>query len=257
MSNNIAAKLAKSFVRALKKHSPAILTGIAVAGTFAATAAAIKATPKAVKLIEQKKDELGVDKLTPVETVKTVWKEYVPTVALCVTSAACGITSNAINAKRGAVLGAALTLSETALLDYQKKAVEVVGESGEKAIRDAVAKEQIEQKPVAKKDIIDTSKGNTLCYDSMSGRYFKSDTEQIKKAEYRFNKSMLYDSYGSLNDFYDVLGLPNILVGDELGWNCFSGRGMEVKFSSQLAENDTPCLVLNYSPQPHHDYEGR
>jgi len=155
------------------------------------------------------------------------------------------------------MLGAALTLSETALLDYQRKAVEVVGETSEKAIRDAVAKEQIERNPVSKTDIIKTQKGGTLCYDSLSGRYFMSDRDRIKKAENNFNRNLLYDSCLSLNEFYSQLGLPSIELGDKIGWNSFNGRYMEVEFSSLLDENDNPCLVLTYSPRPRHDYEGR
>ena len=34
---------------------------------------------------------------------------------------------------------------------------------------------------MANKEVIITSKGDTLCYDSVSGRYFKSDIGTIKK----------------------------------------------------------------------------
>ena len=257
MSKNLAVKLAESLVRTLKKHSPAIFTGIAVAGTVGAVALAVNATPKAERLIEQKKKELGVDKLTPVETVKTVWKPFVPTAAVCLTSAACGIASNAISAKRGAMLGAALTLSETALMDYKRKAIEVVGESGEKAIRDAVAEEKIKQNPVVQEKVIVTNKGDTLCYDPLIDRYFTSSREQIKKAEYEFNRDLLYENIMSLNDLYTMLDLPNVGLGDVLGWNNFGGNGMKISFSSQLDEMDRPCLVLGFYPIPRSDYQGR
>ncbi len=257
MSKHLAVKLAENFVRTIKKHSPVIFTGIAVAGTFGAVVLAVNATPKAERLIEQKKKELGVAKLTPVEMVKTAWKPFVPTAAVCVTSAACGIASNAISAKRGAMLGAALTLSETALMDYQRKAVEVVGETSEQAIREAVAKEKIEKKSAAKERVIDPGKGETLCFDTLSGRRFKSDSNLIKKAEYEFNRTMLYDGYSSLNELYALLDLPSIKLGDDLGWNSFSGKGMTIKLSSILTEADTPCIALDYLPMPRHDYQGR
>lgn len=257
MRKHLAAKLAERLVRTLKKHSPAIFTGIAVAGTFGAVALAVKATPKAEKLIEEKKEELGVERLSPVETIKAAWKPYIPTAAVCITSAACGIASNAISAKRGAMLGAALTLSESALIDYQRKAVEVVGESSEKAIREAVSKEKIEKKPVVEEDVIDTKAGEVLCFDSLSGRYFKSSSNIIKKAEYQINRSMLYEGFCSLNEFYGLLDLPSIGLGDELGWNSFSGKDMTIKLSGLLTESDTPCLSLEYYPMPRHDYQGR
>ena len=57
MSKNLAVKLAESLVRTLKKHSPAIFTGIAVAGTVGAVVLAVNATPKAEKLIEEARKE--------------------------------------------------------------------------------------------------------------------------------------------------------------------------------------------------------
>ena len=40
-----------------KKHMPEILTGIGIAGMVTTTVLAVKATPKALELIEEKKEE--------------------------------------------------------------------------------------------------------------------------------------------------------------------------------------------------------
>ena len=48
----------KSFGKSVSKHSPEILTGIGIAGSITTTVLAIKATPKAVRLVDQKKEEL-------------------------------------------------------------------------------------------------------------------------------------------------------------------------------------------------------
>lgn len=63
----------KSIRMATKKHSPEILTGIGIAGMITTTIMAVKATPKALILIEDKKDELEAEKLTPIETIKAAW----------------------------------------------------------------------------------------------------------------------------------------------------------------------------------------
>ena len=97
-------------------------------------------------------------------------------------------------------------------------------------------------------------KGNTLCYDSISGRYFKSDIEKIKKAENELNKKMLNEMYLSLNEFYDELGLRPTSLGNELGWNIDDGL-IDIHFSSQLSEDDQPCLVLDYCVAPRYGYE--
>ncbi|MFR8351429.1 MAG: DUF6353 family protein [Blautia obeum] len=45
-------------------------------------------------------------------------------------------------------------------------------------MKDAVAKDKVEKNPVVTREVIITEKGNTLCYDAISGRYFKSDIEK-------------------------------------------------------------------------------
>ena len=65
---------------AVSKHSLEILTGLGIAGMITTTILAVKATPKAIKLIEDRKDELDInstEKLPPVEVVKTTWKCFI------------------------------------------------------------------------------------------------------------------------------------------------------------------------------------
>ena len=50
---------AKGAKKVFVKKAPAILTGIGVAGGFAATISAVKATPKALRLIEEAEKEKG------------------------------------------------------------------------------------------------------------------------------------------------------------------------------------------------------
>jgi hypothetical protein len=64
---------------------------------------------------------------------------------------------------------------------------------------------------------------------------------------------MVYDMYVSLNDFYGEIGLEPIQLGDELGWNVDQGL-IELEFSSQLSENNEPCLVINYNIAPKYGY---
>ena len=52
------------------------------------------------------------------------------------------------------------------------------------------------------------------------------------------------EMYISLNEFYYAIGLDGIKVGEDLGWNIDTGY-IELDFSSQLAKDDTPCLVID------------
>ena len=255
MSKEGLKRTIKSAGRVLTKYSPGILTGIGITGMIGATFMAVKATPKALYLIEAKKEESEVEELTPVETIKTCWKCYIPATLTTVVSAACLIGASTVSAKRNAALATAYSISEAALREYQEKVVEVVGEKKEKAVRDAVAKDQIERDPVTKSEVvIIDSNSNTLCYEPLSGRYFKSTIDKIKKAEIKLDSQMIQEMYVSLNDFYWEIGLDGTDLGDKMGWNLSKGY-MDLSFSSQLADDGTPCAVIVYGIPPVYDYQ--
>lgn len=255
MSKEGLKRTIKSAERVLTKYSPGILTGIGIAGMIGATFMAVKATPKALYLIETKKKESEVEELTSVETIKTCWKCYIPATLTTVLSAVCLIGASTVSAKRNAALATAYSISEAALREYQEKVVEVIGEKKEKAVRDAVAKDQIERDPVTKSEVvIIDSNSNTLCYEPLSGRYFKSTIDKIKKAEIKLDRQMIQEMYVSLNDFYWEIGLDGTDLGDKMGWNLSKGY-MDLSFSSQLADDGTPCAVIVYGIPPVYDYQ--
>ena len=255
MSKEGLKRTIKSAERVLTKYSPGILTGIGIAGMIGATFMAVKATPKALYLIETKKKESEVEELTSVETIKTCWKCYIPATLTTVLSAVCLIGASTVSAKRNAALATAYSISEAALREYQEKVVEVIGEKEEKAVRDAVAKDQIERDPVTKSEVvIIDSNSNTLCYEPLSGRYFKSTIDKIKKAEIKLDRQMIQEMYVSLNDFYWEIGLDGTDLGDKMGWNLSKGY-MDLSFSSQLADDGTPCAVIVYGIPPVYDYQ--
>ena len=247
-------ELWRSAKMAASKHSPEILTGIGVAGMIATTVLAVRATPKALVLIEEKKKADWVDKLSPVETVKTAWKPYIPAAVTGAASVACIIGASSVNAKRNAALAAAYTLSETALKEYRDKVIETIGEKKEQNIRDKVAKEQIENHPVSKSEVIFTDKGKSLCFDPYSSRYFIGDIESIRRAANNLNEQMLNSitGYASLNDFYDEIELPHTETGDMIGWN--SSNLIKLDISSHVSDDGRPSLVIGHHNRAQYDY---
>lgn len=258
MSKLNVAKLFKEVQTFATKHSPELLTGIGIAGMITTTVLAVKATPKALTLMKDKQEELYPDstqKLTPVETVKTTWKCYLPAAITGVTSVACLIGASSVNARRNAALATAYNLSATALAEYKEKVIETVGEKKEQTIRDKVAEERIKKEPVNNSAIIVSGTGNTRCFDTITKRRFISDIEQIKRIVNELNRRMINgDDYISLNEFYYELGLTDGCdVGDELGWNVTRGL-IEIDFSAQLDADGVPCIVLDYAVAPKRGY---
>lgn len=244
----------KNIELGLKKHSPQILIGFGVAGMVGATVLAVAVTPKAMKLIEEKKEEEGKDHLTPLETVQTTWKCYIPTAIMTLASAGCIIGSCTISTRRYAALGAAYKVIATGYNEYKNKVVETVGEEKAKEINTKVSQEQIKNNPPQKQNIILTGKGDILCLESLTHRYFRSSVNEIKRAVNEINKRIFHELYVQLNDFFDELGLPGTVLGSELGWNS-KGILLDVDFTSELSYDNEPVLVINYNILPRDDYE--
>lgn len=250
----------KALGEGIKKRSPALLMGVGIAGMITTTILAVRATPKALELMDERKQEDETEELTPVEVVQTVWKCYIPAAVTAGIGIACLIESHKIHGRRNAALAAVYSLSESALREYQEKVIETVGEKKEAKIRDEIDKDRVTKNPPSHNKVYETGKGNTLCYDSLSGRYFKSDMDQIKRALNNTNEQLLNDMYISLNEFYTELGLEEIEVGDFVGWDIQKGQ-IKLSFSSQLTSDTNPfisegipCLVISHINPPHYRY---
>lgn len=243
--------MAKSVWAGAKKHSPEILIGMGIAGAASSVIFAVKATPKAMILLEEKRQELGVEKLEAKEIIKTAAPVYIPTAVSFGVSVACIVGASSVNARRNAALTAAYTLSESTLRTYRDKVLETVGEDKEREIRQKAAIEQQQSTPEPQTLVVSSAAGQLKCFDSLSGRYFVSTKNEIDKAVNEFNRQLRDDMRISLNDWYDLIGLDTNKLGDMLGWDIERGY-VETCYASRLDEEGMPCLVVNYVEPPHY-----
>lgn len=241
-------KLRNNVVNAISDKSPEILIGFGLAGMLTSTVLAVKATPKALDILEQEDRELS-----KVDKVKLTWKCYAPAAIGYCASAACIIGANSVNSKRNAVLAGAYKISEAALLEYRDKVTEVLGEEKEKEIRDSIAEDRV-RKTERKGEVIVAGKGDTLCYDMHSGRYFKSNMDEIKRKLNEINYKLMQDNILSVNDFYDQIGLDPISTGYDFGWLVDDGL-IQLYFTSILTEDGQPCLAVHFDNMPRMGYD--
>lgn len=240
----------------IAKNSPSILTGVAVAGLLSTVAEAVRATPKALQILEEEKlrrvdpdSKIHWGTISKKDVIKLTWKCYVPTTILATITIGCIISANSINKRRNAALAGLYSISEMALKEYRDKVVETIGENKERKIKDEIAADKIRKTPVNEDTIEYTGKGDTLCYDAFSGRYFKSNIEHIRSVLNDLSRDLLSDMFISLNQVYYGLDLPGTKLGDLVGWHVEHGL-IEPQFSSQLTEDGKPCLVLDFSTEP-------
>lgn len=239
--------------RAAKKNSPVILTAVGLTGMVTSTVLAVKATPLALDLIREAEFEKG-EELTKTEVVKATWKPYMPAVGTAIFSMACIIGANSIHMRRSAALATAYKLSQSALHEFKDKAIEVVGEEKVSEIKQKISQDKVDKDPVSKTEVIITDKGKTLMYDTISGRYFESDIEEVKKIVNELNRDMLSDMYISLNQFYSAVGLQHTKAGYDLGWQCDKGL-IEVEFGATIADDGRPCITIDFPYPPHYGFD--
>jgi hypothetical protein len=237
----------------LTKHSPEILTGTAIVGVVTTAIFAARGALKAEKLLADATEErfkaYNDTDMTLQEEVIAMAPAYIPA-ALCATSTVlCVIGINSVHKRRYAALAAIWSLSERTLATFQEKAVEMVGKGKTDKIKRAVTEELGKKAPPDGSDkILTTGRGASLCYDTLSGRYFYSDVEVLRRAENAVVKELYGSMYAYLNDFYYEVGLPRIDLGDHCGWDV--DEPPELRFEAILTDDGRPCIAVGYSVIP-------
>ena len=215
---------------------------------------AVKATPKAMLLLEEAEKEKN-EPLTKMEVVKTAASIYIPTIITGVATIACIFGANILNKRQQAALASAYALLDNSYKEYKKKVGELYGEGANEEIRRELAKDEYV------KNDIQVDDGKELFYDEFSGRYFESTIENVLRAEYNLNRNLANDSYACLNQFYEFLDIPTTEYGNELGW-CV-GEMFEMYWSSWLdfrhekvvMDDGLECTIIYIQLPPVADYK--
>lgn len=239
--------LAQAATRQVVKNSPAILTGLGVAGTFTTAVLTGRAAVQAHEALRTDPR----DELTGKEKFELTWRYFVPPVLSGVVTASCILGSQSINQRRNAVLVSAYSISETALTEYRDKAVAVLGKDADEKVRTAIIDDRLADNPPPASLIIASDK--VLCYDVHSGRYWECDMETIRKAQNDVNALCIQHMYASLNDFWMRVGLETLPHGDSLGWTV--DVPLDLMISPRLSESGgKPCIAVDFRKTPVADY---
>lgn len=219
-----------------KKYSPIILSCIASVGVVATTVSAVKATPKAIKLIQQdskEKHDGDLNAYTKKEAFMSAWKCYIPTGLFAGSTIACIISACALSQHQQAALISAYALVQNSYKEYKNKLNELYGEEAHNTIINSIVSEKVKDASISAAggwynstlDFGDSDNPEIIrtFYDSFSDRYFETTIEKVIQAEYHLNRNFMLNGVISLNDFYDFLGLENSNFGDTVGWSSVNG----------------------------------
>jgi hypothetical protein len=209
----------------VKKNASTILTCVGGAGVVATSVMAVKATPKAITLMEKAKEEKG-DELTKAEVVKVAWKPYIPAVVTGAATIACIFGANTLNKHQQAALASAYALLDQSYKEYKAKLKELYGDEAHNEIVNSIMVEKADDIYVHAETMcmncdlsLEENDGEPrLFYDEHSNRYFEATIEQVMNAEYHLNRNYILRGYSYLNEFYEFLGIEQTDYGSVLGW---------------------------------------
>lgn len=240
----------------IKKHSPEILIAAGVVGTVATTVMACKATLKVNAVLDETKanldkiheaTETGVTLAGESYSVEDAKKDttavyaqtglafvklYGPAVVLGTLSIGAMITSHRILSKRNVALASAYAAVDKSFKEYRGRVVERFGEDLDRELRYNIKAKEIEEKVVNEDGTEETVKKTVevanpdysdfaRVYDDGCSGWTK-DPEHNKlflQSQQRYaNERLARRGVVSLNEVYDMLGIPRSKEGMIAGW---------------------------------------
>lgn len=251
------------YKRFLHRNASTILTYLGGAGLIATSVMAVKATPKALDLIEKAKVEKG-EELTKWETMKVSGKVYIPAVITGTATITCIFGANMLNKRKQAALISAYSLIDNSYKQYKQKVVEIHGKDAHEEIMDAIAAEKAENIPVTGSYFSSSTdlqaniyEGEELLfYEEYGQRFFTSTMERVMNAEYHLNRNYILRGVSVLNEFYDFLGLEPTDYGSEVGWTPEDESMYWIEFNHRKTIiKDIECIVISMPFEPTADFQ--
>lgn len=253
----------------LEDNATTLLTAGGVVGTVVTAVLAGRAGFKAAEIIQleeverlstarlerQEANTLGEAAeppplLSKTEKFKLVVVYFIPPVITGSATIGSIILANRMSGQKAAALAAAYGLSQKQFEEYKGKVADKLGVQKEGKIQDELAQDRVKNTPGANQIVV--VEGEVLCFDQPTGRYFRSTMDAINKAVNSTNAEIIHHDYASASHFYEELGLPATTWTDEVGWN--TDQLIELTISTVLAEDDKPCIAIDFKTLPKLDY---
>lgn len=241
-----------------KKNAPTILSCMGALGVVGTTLSAIKATLKAIDVLEDEEEikmQRDNQSLTTFEKALVVAPVYFPTILFGTATVTCIFGANMLNKKKQATLVSAYAYLNSSFNEYKDKVKAIYGEDGEKRVRDELAKDKYIQQSMSESD------KDILFFDEYSGRYFESTLFNLQNAVYKLNRTFALEGYTNLNEFYRYVDLPETEYGEVLGWSgvkcweVFNNAWIEIKWEDMELPDGLVAQAIRFPIPPEEGYE--
>ena len=236
----------------LKKNSSTILTVVGATGVVATSVLSVKATPKALLLLEKAKEEKGED-LTPIEVVKAGWKPYIPAVLVGTSTIACIFGANILNTRSQASLMSAYAFLDNSYKEYRNKVNELYGEDADHKVIAKIAESNFDED-------MERDENELIFFDYQSMQFFESTMDHVMQAECAFKELLHNRGFACMNEYYELLGIRGIPEGEQLGWfdteniGPYGDEELEFDYQKAVREDGTEFWIIDTNISPTVDY---
>lgn len=236
----------------VSNHGPEIATALSVAASINTAVLASKASIKAHEEIQLAEEELGGPleerKARIIFRARLVWRTYIPTLISGAATVTLIIASNRLSSKRQAAIASVLASTQGYLANYKDSIKEVLDEETALKVKEKVAQKTVDKSDAKAAKAIIFNDGDTLIFEPLSGRYFRSSMNDVTAAVNRANASCIQNFSVTLNEFFSELGLEDVGIGEMVGWNTDSL--IDVIFDAVISDDGEPALAISYDTEP-------
>jgi len=253
-------------VRYLRSNSSLILSSVACFGVGLTVYNAYQAgkeigkkemtneyTKALNELIEQY--EIDVEKFEVADLdIRDRVNLFAPVAMSAMATVWCIVLSNYLDRRARASLIMAYTMLDRSYREYSEKVKQIFGDAAHHKILSEMAGAH-KIKPENH-----DSPGTLLFYDQYSNRYFHKTMEEVIEAESKVNRDLTSDGYVELNALYRYLGIPEIGLGNELGWSLSAGAAfycyewIDFIHVKTVLDDGLECVVIDIPFGPTADY---
>lgn len=237
----------------MSKNKPGIVMGLGIGSLIMSTIVAFRYAPLAKDALTRKKEELDVNKLEPVDTIKTAGVYFLPSLVFTCTGIACILGGNQMNLNRGAAAMAAYALSESTLRNYRESAREVVGEKKEKDIRENAAKKMYyDDLRNGQMTVITAGCANDFwMYDHLTRQKFRSNVQKVKEAINNLNYRAVHGEQVSVYEYCIEMNEEPVEMGNSFVWDVNRNGLIELyPPTSYVMENGEPVIDIMHKVDP-------
>ena len=194
-------------------------TKLLAAGAITAEAMGFWFMHKEAPIVQKRLEELPKDTKW-YEKIKVAGPVYLPAIGMLLLSTGCIVGGCAVGERKAAIMASLYSASEASLRRLEQKVVDEIGPEKAQELHTKAIEDVAQMNPPKPEDIVCTGKGNQLCYETMTGQWFRSSLPAIDNDCAQFNKYIIRKCWADFNEWLtDGLGINRAKLADYHGFN--------------------------------------